>query len=103
MYLLQDYLKRKKISFATYGEDLAVEVEEVELQENELTVEAIKETLAELPHGYRLVFSLYMFENMSHKEIAQHLDISEGTSKSQLNRAKQKLKEKLEEQGYGRG
>jgi RNA polymerase sigma factor (sigma-70 family) len=58
--------------------------------------------LSELSTGYRLVFSLYYFENMSHKEIAGQLNIAEGTSKSQLNRAKQQLKQKLIEQGYGK-
>lgn len=48
-----------------------------------------------LPDGYRLVFNLYEIEGYSHAEIAGILNISETTSRSQLNRAKQTLKNKL--------
>jgi len=44
-----------------------------------------------LPHGARMIFNLYAIEGYSHKEIADLLHISEGTSKSQINRAKQLL------------
>ncbi len=52
-----------------------------------------------LPRGYRTVFNLYVIEGYAHKEIAQLLQISEGTSKSQLARAKsyiQKLLKKIQ-------
>ena len=42
----------------------------------------------DLPPAYRLVFNLYVFEGLKHREIAQQLDISEGTSKSNLHDAK---------------
>ena len=48
-----------------------------------------------LPEGCRLVFTLYVIEGYKHKEIAESLGITEGTSKSQLNLAKTKLKEML--------
>ncbi len=41
-----------------------------------------------LPPGYRMVFNLYVFEKMKHREIAAHLGISEGTSKSNLSDAR---------------
>lgn len=44
--------------------------------------------LNQLPDGYRLVFNMYVIEGFSHKEIAELLNISEGTSKSQLSKAK---------------
>ncbi len=47
--------------------------------------------LNELPDGYRVVFNMYAIEGYTHKEIAQQLGISEGTSKSQLNRARKQL------------
>jgi RNA polymerase sigma-70 factor (ECF subfamily) len=47
--------------------------------------------VAELPDGYRTILSLYLFEDCSHKEIANFLGITEGTSKSQYSRAKKKL------------
>ena len=51
--------------------------------------------VGELPDGFRTVFNLYVVEGYSHKEIARQLGISEVTSRSQLNRAKAALKEKL--------
>jgi RNA polymerase sigma-70 factor (ECF subfamily) len=47
--------------------------------------------LQELPDGYRMVFNLYAVEGYTHREIAEQLNISEGTSKSQLNRARKQL------------
>jgi RNA polymerase sigma factor (sigma-70 family) len=49
-----------------------------------------------LPIGYRTVFNLYAIEGYSHKEIADQLNISEGTSKSQLARARQTLQENIQ-------
>jgi RNA polymerase sigma-70 factor, ECF subfamily len=51
--------------------------------------------ISELPDGYRLVFNMYVMENMGHKEIAKELNITEGTSKSQLSKARQFLQKKL--------
>lgn len=50
----------------------------------------------ELSPKYKMVFNLYVIEGYSHKEIADKLQISEGTSKSNLSRAKEILKEKVE-------
>lgn len=60
-----------------------------------LTVERVKKAIEELPDGYRTVLSLYLLEGYDHQEIAGIMGISESTSKSQLNRAKGKLREKL--------
>jgi len=49
----------------------------------------------ELPEGYRLVFNLYIIEGYNHKEIAEMLNISENTSKSQLSRARTALQQRL--------
>lgn len=49
--------------------------------------------LSYLPEGKRVIFNLFVIEGYSHKEIAEMLKISEGTSKSQLNRAKEILME----------
>lgn len=61
----------------------------------ELTVDRVKKAIEELPDGYRSVLSLYLLEGYDHEEIAGILGITESTSKSQLNRAKGKLREKL--------
>lgn len=58
--------------------------------------EGLIQLLDLLPIGCKIVFSLYVLEGFKHKEIAEQLNISEGTSKSQLNLAKNKLKDLLE-------
>jgi len=65
-----------------------------------MKVELIREAIQKLPNGFRVVFSLYLLEGYDHKEIAEILEISESTSKSQYNRAKKKLKEILREEVY---
>jgi len=62
---------------------------------NGLTVERVKQTIEQLPDGYRSVLSLYLLEGYDHQEIAEIMGITESTSKSQLNRAKGKLRELL--------
>ena len=56
-------------------------------------IKKIHKAMELLPHGYRVIFSLYLIEGYDHAEIAQILNISESTSKSQFSRAKQKIKE----------
>jgi RNA polymerase sigma factor (sigma-70 family) len=53
----------------------------------------IVQLVQQLSPGYRTVFNMYVIEGYSHKQIAEQLGISEGTSKSQLSRAKQILQE----------
>lgn len=57
----------------------------------------LMEMIQTLPEGYRIVFSLYVVENYSHREIAGELNISENTSKTQLLKARRVLKNKLKE------
>ena len=71
---------------------------------SELAVEDIQQLIDELPDGYRLVFVMYAIEGYKHYEIAKMLEISEGTSKSQLHKARRILQEqikKLNIAGYG--
>lgn len=63
--------------------------------EVQLPIEEIFRLIHELPDQYRIVFSLYELDDLSHKEIAEILGISEGTSKSNLHRAKTLLKERI--------
>jgi RNA polymerase sigma factor (sigma-70 family) len=74
--------------------DVAEETTPAEYKE-ELTVERVKKAIDQLPDGYRAVLSLYLLEGYDHEEIGEILGISESTSKSQLNRAKSKLREFL--------
>lgn len=72
--------------------------EEITLDDSTISVDFLLTLIQELPDRYRLVFNLYVLDNFSHKEIAGLLSISEGTSKSNLSRARQLLKKKLEDQ-----
>ena len=58
----------------------------------------VKEGISRLPEGYKLVLTLYLIEGYDHKEIAEILEITESTSKSQFNRSKKKLREILKEE-----
>ena len=62
------------------------------------TIEDVKTAMNELADGYRMILSLYLFEDHSHKMIAEKLNISEGTSKSQYSRARKKLSGLLKKQ-----
>lgn len=77
-----------------------VDVEELDLPQNEVSISGIHfnqllEMIQSLPQGCQIVFNLFAIEGYSHKEIAEQLGISEGTSKSQFARAKSLLQQKL--------
>ncbi len=76
--------------------DIGEEVERDEFEGFPFTVEKVREAIQLLPDGYRMVLSLYLLEGYDHQEIAEILNITESTSKSQFNRSKKKLKEILE-------
>lgn len=65
-----------------------------------LTGELLDKAISQLSSGYRTVFLLVEVEGYNHKEVADILNISEGTSKSQLSRAKVILQQKLKELRY---
>lgn len=62
---------------------------------DEINAKELKKMLNTLPEGYRVVFNLFAIEGYSHKEIGEMLGISEGTSKSQLSKARGFLQEML--------
>jgi RNA polymerase sigma-70 factor (ECF subfamily) len=62
-----------------------------------LEVEELLKMIQELPEGYRMVFNMYAIDGYTHSEIATKLNISEGTSKSQLSRARAYLQRKFKE------
>jgi RNA polymerase sigma factor (sigma-70 family) len=72
--------------------------EEPMQEEEEITygIETIKLAIGQLADGYRLIISLYLFEDHSHKMIAEKLNISESTSKSQYSRARKRLIELIQ-------
>ncbi len=98
-----DHLRRNKHEYmivstvyAREGDvpDPAEEVEEDNLMNN-LSEEEILHAVSQLSPAYRTVFNLYVMENFPHKEIADQLGISEGTSKSNLAKARFQLKKNL--------
>jgi len=62
---------------------------------NQTMIPMITKAIASLPMGYKTVCNLYLFEGYDHEEIADILNISVATSKSQYSRAKQKIRETL--------
>lgn len=90
---LQSY--RQKNILNLVEENFPEEVE-VEIDENEVTLDFLLKIIQELPERYRMVFNLYVLDGYSHKEISDMLGIAEGTSKSNLSRARLILKEKVE-------
>jgi RNA polymerase sigma-70 factor (ECF subfamily) len=59
-------------------------------------VKELLKLIQELPNRYRLVFNLYVFEGLKHREIAEQLGITEGTSKSNLSDARAILQKKIQ-------
>jgi RNA polymerase sigma-70 factor (ECF subfamily) len=91
---LQRY--RSQGVFEIVNEDLIEDVE-LDVEDDELTIEFLLGIIQELPDRYRLVFNLYALDGYSHKEIAEMLNINQGTSKSNLARARKLLVEKIKE------
>lgn len=89
-------IKKRKLEVIAQEEEFDVPVEESETEYMpEVSVGKVKQCIEQLPDGYRAVLSLYLLEGYDHEEISGIMGITESTSKSQLNRAKSKLKELL--------
>jgi RNA polymerase sigma factor (sigma-70 family) len=96
---INDYHKEKKHEAMLNVEGVSYwSQQDTEILE-QLSSEQIMVLIQQLPQGYRLVFNLYEIEGYSHQEIAEALNISESTSKSQLFKAKAKLKFELQKMG----
>lgn len=94
--VLQKYRKQRTFEIVDEAQ-IEDEVEvEVEVEDEEIPLQFLLKTIQELPDRYRLVFSMYVMDGYQHKEIAEMLEISDGTSKSNLARARAILKKKIE-------
>jgi RNA polymerase sigma factor (sigma-70 family) len=91
-YIKKNSSYKVEVDLNNIGETEIIEDEAISNLSNEELIKMIQS----LPERKRLVFNLYVYEGYSHKEIAEKLDINESTSKAQLSKAKQILKEKLE-------
>ncbi|WP_370392328.1 RNA polymerase sigma factor [uncultured Winogradskyella sp.] len=90
------YLRKKKtIEFSTdtehFEENYSYTIE------SNLAVAELQQVIDSLPEGYKMVFVMYAIEGYKHHEIAEILQISEGTSKSQLFKARQMLQKKIKQ------
>ncbi len=92
--VLQKY--RKETVFNLVSDEIEDEVTIDVTNDQNISLNYLLKTIQALPDRYRLVFSMYVLDGYSHKEIANMLTISEGTSKSNLARARGILKNKIE-------
>ena len=92
--VLQQYRKEK--IFEIVNETIEDEVE-VEIDDDDLSIDYLLKIIQQLPDRYRLVFNMYVLDGYSHKDIADLLEINIGTSKSNLARARQILKQTIED------
>jgi RNA polymerase sigma factor (sigma-70 family) len=91
-----DYLRRRKVEFEEVRPDHAI-FEERQEDEAAYTMEEIKEAIFQLSDGYRTILSLLLLEGYDHEEVSEILEISNVTSRTQLSRAKQQLRNLLVE------
>lgn len=89
-----DFLRSKTYTLSYVEWNDNHETSSAELDEN-YQVEEIQHMIDSLPDGCKIVFNLYVLEGLKHKEIAEKLEISIGTSKSQLAYAKKCLQDKI--------
>ena len=101
---LRRIIVRESISFLRQQKEIEFSIEEIKVPndysitiESELEVNDIQQLIDDLPEGYKVVFIMYAIEGYKHHEIAELLNISEGTSKSQLFKARQCLQQKIKE------
>lgn len=95
--ILQSF-RSKKMLYPTGIETIESEIFSSENIIDEISTKDLLNIIKELSPQYKLVFNLYAIEGYSHKEISAKLNISEGTSKSNLSRARALLKEKVMKQ-----
>ena len=89
-----DYLKKRKVQFEEVNER-TTQVADYQMETKEVDVKLFKNAIQNLPDGYRVVLSLYLIEGYDHEEISQILGISNASSRTQLLRAKNKLRDLL--------
>lgn len=82
------YLRRNRSMYIETELEAADREPDYQHISDHLEAEDLLNMIQELPAGYRIVFNLYAIDGYSHKEIADQLNISENTSKSQLSRAR---------------
>jgi RNA polymerase sigma-70 factor (ECF subfamily) len=95
-----DYLRKRRADLFDFGDQGNLMVlqrsdDEIELDDETEMLSKIKKCINDLPDGYRIILSLYLLEGYDHDEIAQIMNITASTSRSQFSRAKKKLANSL--------
>jgi RNA polymerase sigma factor (sigma-70 family) len=80
-----------------YAASNTSESDEVSYNDEQVNIKDLYDIIRKLPDGYKMVFNLYAIDGFTHKQIAEHLGISEGTSKSQLARVRKHLQQLLKQ------
>jgi RNA polymerase sigma factor (sigma-70 family) len=97
-----DVLRKRRMTIIDIDESPAHEIQDTEIIDEEnmqLKVEEVKKAISLLPNGYRTVLSLSLFEGYNYDEIAEMMQISATTVRTQYHRAKQKLLQNLQKGG----
>ncbi|MEI6681296.1 MAG: RNA polymerase sigma factor [Bacteroidota bacterium] len=98
-HALNYYRKNRKLPFHedidSINETEILDKDEEPVNHSPVSAEKLIALIQLLPPGYRMVFNMYVFEEYSHKEISEALNISENTSKTQLLKARRMLRKKL--------
>lgn len=99
-YIKQNY-RFKLIEDDVYFDGIDTEID------NGMDIKVLQEKLLSilrnLPDGYRTIFNLYVIDNLTHKEIAEYLNISENTSKTQLFKAKKMIQQIIDKEKADHG
>ncbi len=95
-----NWVNRRKLVTESIEEKGDFADDQVEEERVIIDMDEVKQSIEELPDGYRIILSLYLIEGFDHEEIAQIMNITSSTSRSQYTRAKSKLKQLLQTKNY---
>ena len=95
---LQRFRENKRMHFLRLEDSEVIKQEVSDDALSKMSADELLELIQRLPIGYRTVFNLYAIEGFMHREIAEKLGISEGTSKSQYSRCREMLREMIEKE-----
>lgn len=95
IYHALELLRRKQKGYVQFVQEVSNSASIPEDALSKLTENEIQQAIQKLPTGYRTVFNMYVVDGFLHREIAEQLNISESTSKTQLRKAKQYLQKEL--------
>jgi len=102
---LRKIMVREAISYLRQAKKIEFPVDDIESNQyqesynnvhSNMDVAQIQQLIDQLPEGYKIVFVMYAIEGYKHQEIADMLNITEGTSKSQLFKARKQLQQQLQ-------